>query len=432
MSYKQRKIKKKRKKIRDIFIVIGSVIIIASILSIISISKKEMEKTIFPIQDTFLKEIDLQAIVIKEEKVFKTSEARDKKNSILEGEKISVGRKVQNATLIKDLQFLKDELREIENAISILKETNESDIFENDKGELIEKYNESIKKLQKNIYVGDYKEINNIKKEIDLTNEKIDQLAPQNDFLGQSIESLDRKSEELKKEINKNNNSDSTSFSGILSYEVDGYEDKFKAKSFDNYTYDMLKLPEEEIDKNGKVKSLKEFQGFKIINNFKWYLAIKIDDRKNIDNYNVGDILYVKYPLKDNYLELEGDIIAINNTSNQSVIVLKFNKYLHDFYNARFPKVKLIQESIESFKIPNNTILEQNDEKGVYIKDFSGIVKFRPIKTISTEGKYTYIEKGNKESLISINTRKESVRTVSIHDEILLKPSMFKENQILD
>ena len=92
----------------------------------------------------------------------------------------------------------------------------------------------------------------------------------------------------------------------------------------------------------------------------------------------------------------------------------------------------MIQKSVEGLKIPKETIFEQDGEKGVYIKDFSGIVKFRPIKTISTEGEYTYIEKGNKDFLISINTRKESVRTVSIHDEILLKPNRFKENQILD
>lgn len=431
MSYEQRKTKKKRKEIRDKAIVIGLGIIIL-ILIYLYISKKETNKTIFPINDTFLKEIELQAIVIKDENVFKTSEAIDKNNFILEGEKVPVGRKIQNSKLMKNIESLKEELKEVEDAISILKAEDENDVFKNDKDKLMKEHDASILKLQENIYINDYKETNNIKKEIDLINKKIDKLEPQNNFLGQSIESLEGKSEELKKEITQNDSYDTTIFSGILSYELDGYEDVFKAQSFDNYTYDIFKLLEEEIDNTGKAKILKDFQGFKIINNFQWYLAIKIDDRKEIDNYSLGDVLYIKYPLKDNYLEIEGNIIAINNTSNKSVIVLKFNKYLHDFYNARFPKVKLIQESIEGLKIPKNTIFEQDGEKGVYIKDFSGIVKFRPIKTISTQGEYTYIEKGNKDLLISINTRKESVRTVSIYDEILLKPNKFKENQILD
>ena len=431
MSYEQRKTKKKRKEIRDKAIAIVLGIIILIVISIY-ILKKETNKTIFPINDTFLKEIELQTIVIKDEKVFKTLEVIDKNNSILEGEKVPVGRKVQNSKLMKDLKSLKEELKEVKDAILILKAKDKNDVFKNDKDKLIEEHNASILKLQEYIYMGDYKKIKNMKKEIDLINKKIDKLAPQNDFLDQSIESLEEKSEELKKEINQNDSSNTTIFSGILSYELDGYEDVFKAQSFDSYTYDILKLPEEEIDDTGRAKTLKDFQGFKIINNFQWYLAIKIDDRKEIDNYNLGDVLHIKYPLKDNYLEIEGNIIAINNTSNRSVIVLKFNKYLHDFYNARFPKIKLIQENIEGLKIPKNTIFEQDGEKGVYIKDFSGIVKFRPIKTISTEGEYTYIEKGNKDLLISIDTRKESVRTVSIHDEILLKPNKFKENQILD
>lgn len=434
MSYHKRKIKNKKKEIRDRIIVIGLGIILLTII-LIYISKKETNKTIFPVNDTFLKEVDLQAIVIKDEKVFETSEARDEKNSMLEGEKVPVGAKVQDSRFLKDFKFLKEELKEVEDAILILEKSDKNDGFENKKDKLIEEYNASIKNLQENIYRGDYKETNNVKKQSVLIIEEINRLEPKNGFLDQSIESLEAKIEELKKEISQNDSFDTTNFSGILSYEIDGYENIFKVKSLDNYTYDILELPEEEmdnIDNTGKLKSLKDFQGFKIINNFEWYLAIKVDNRKKIDDYSVGDFLHIRYPLKDNYVEIEGKIISINNTSNRSVIVLKFNKYLHDFYNARFPKVKLIQKSVEGLKIPKETIFEQDGEKGVYIKDFSGIVKFRPIKTISTEGEYTYIEKGNKDFLISIDTRKESVRTVSIHDEILLKPNRFKENQILD
>lgn len=430
MSYEQRNInrQKREKKHRLIIIVLSIMILIVLFSSLFN----KRAKTILPVKDIFLKEINLQGVLIKDEKVFKISENKDIDTSTLEGKKLPIGARVGNATLLKDLKLLKEELKQVKNAISTLKKTNKDEVFKNDKKKLIINYNNLVERLQKNIHIENYKEIKDIKKEIILINKKINDLSPENSLLGQSIESLNEKKEELEKEINQRDSSYTTKFSGILSYKIDSYENIFKPQGFENYTYDTLSVSEQEIDDNGEIKSSKEFKGFKIINNFEWYLAIKIDNRKNIDDYNVGDVLYIKYPSKDKELEIKGTVVSINNSSNKSVIILKFNKYLHDFYNDRFPKVKLIQERIEGLKIPKSTIFEQDGKKGVYIKDFSGIVKFRPIKIIATRGEYTYIDKGNEDILISIKTSKEDVRTVSIYDEILLKPHKFKEEQILD
>ncbi|OLS01690.1 HlyD family efflux transporter periplasmic adaptor subunit [Tissierella creatinophila] len=430
MSYEQRNINRQKREKRHRFMIIGLSIILLIVLLFSLFNKKT--KTISPLEDTFLKEINLQGALIKNEKVFKISETEDIDLSVLEGKRVPIGTRVGNATLLNDLKTLRNELKQVENAISTLKKSNKDEVFKNDKKKLIENYTILIERLQQNIYIENYKEIENIKKEIILTNKQIKDLSPQNNLLGQSIESLSEKKEELKNSINQKDSSYTTKFAGIISYKIDGYENIFKPQGFENYTYDTFTIPEEEIDDNGEIKTPKEFKGFKIIDNFQWYLAIKIENRKDINDYTIGDILYVKYPIKGKELEIEGKVISINNSSNKSVIILKFNKYLHDFYNARFPKVKLVQEKIEGLKIPNSTIFEQDGEKGVYIKDFSGIVKFRPIKTIATRGEYTYIDKGDKDTLISIDTKKDNVRTISIYDEILLNPHRFKENQILD
>ena len=389
-------------------------------------------KTIIAQKETYLEEIELQGVVIKDEKIFKLSNTKDIDTSILEGKKVPVGTQVGNATLLNDLQLLREELKEVENAILTLKKTNKDEVFKNDKTKLKNDYNKLIENLQENIYTENYSNIEALKKEIVLVNKKINDLMPQNNLLGQGIESLNDKKENIKKEINQKDSSYTTKISGILSYKTDGYENIFKPQGFENYIYDTLSLSDQKIDESGEVKTSTEFNSFKIINNFEWYLALKVDNRKDINDYEIGDVLDLKYSLKDIELELEGKIIAINNTSNKSVIILKFNKYLHDFYNARFPKVSLIQKKIEGLKIPNSVIIDQDGEKGVYIKDFSGIVNYRPIKIISTRGDDTYIEKGDENLLINIDTREKETRTVSIYDEILLKPSKFKEGQILD
>ena len=271
-----------------------------------------------------------------------------------------------------------------------------------------------------------------LKKEIISINKKNKDLIPQNNLLGQSIESLNKKKEEIKKEIDETNVSDTTKASGIFTYKIDGYENTLKAKEFSNYTYDSLPLSDAIVDSDNEIKISKKVDAFKIIDNFQWYLALKIDDKRAIGDYEIGDVLAITLPLKDKNLELKGNIIAINNSSNKSVVILKFNKYLHEFYNTRFPKVKLVQKKVEVLKIPKSVIFDQKGENGVFIKDFSGIVKYRPIKIISNEGEFTYIDKGDENLLINIDTRDEAIRTLSIYDEIILKPKRFKENQILD
>ena len=255
--------------------------------------------------------------------------------------------------------------------------------------------------------------------------------SPQNPLLGKDIDSLREKKEDLKNEIYNKSSSYISESSGILSYEIDGYENIFKTEDFENYTYDKLSISDEKNEASNKSKEEKTGGNFKIIDNFQWYLALKIEDRKTIGNYEIGNKLLIKYPLDEKEIEISGDIIAINNSSNKSVIIVRFNQYLHDLYKDRFPKVKLIQEKLDVLKIPNSVILEIDGVKGVYIKDFSGIVKFKAIELIKTIDDYSYVSKGEN-SIISIGKNKKEMETISIYDEILLKPKKFKKGQIIN
>nr|WP_300005753.1 HlyD family efflux transporter periplasmic adaptor subunit [Tissierella sp.] len=430
MSYEQRKTNREKREKRYKIIMLGFILIVILVFSFSLINKKS--EIVMAEKDVFLKEIELQAVAIKDESVFKLTDTKDIDPSVLEGQKIPVGTKIGNATLLNDIKLLKKELKDIEDAILTLKNTDKGEVYKNDKNKLTTDYTNLVENLQKKIDLKDYKNIDGVKKEIVSINKKLNDLMPQNNLLGESIETLNEKKETIKTEINQKDSSYTSKSSGIVSYKVDGYENKFKTKEFSNYTYDFLSLPDSNINPRGEIETLKEFDSFKIIDNFQWYLALKISDRKDINSYEIGDQLAVKYPSKDGNLEIKGTIIAINNSSNKSVIILRLNKYLHELYNARFPKVKLIQEKIEGLKLPKDVIIDRKGEKGVYIKDFSGIVKYRPVKVLSTKDEITYIDKGDENLLINIDTRKKEVRTVSIYDEILLQPNKFKENQILD
>ncbi len=425
MSYEQRKAnrQKREKRYRVFIIIIGSILVLIILSSLFT----QNAKTTLPIEDIYLKEIELASVLIKNENLFQLKDTKDINKKELEGKRIPIGTKVGNSTILNDLNMLKDELREVESAINTLEKSEKDKVFINNKNILQDEFKNKTEELQESIAYKDYKVIGRLKNDIIEINNKIYELMPQDGLLGQSIENLKEKEEELVKDINQTDSSYISTDSGILSYEIDGYENIYKAKNLENYTYE--KIVNNDKDKIENKNS--EFIGFKIIDNFEWYLGIAIDDRKLVSKHDIGDSLDINYPFKDEFIKLTGKIVSINNSSNKSVLIIKFNKYLHEFYNDRFTKVKLVEEEIEAFKIPENVILEKDGQKGVYIKDFSGIVKFKPIKIIASKNDYIYIDKGIN-GLISIGDDKEELATVSNYDEILLKPYKYKEGKIID
>jgi len=77
-------------------------------------------------------------------------------------------------------------------------------------------------------------------------------------------------------------------------------------------------------------------------------------------------------------------------------------------------------------------VIEKDGLKGVYIRDISGIIRFRPIEIISEDDDYVYISTGDKNNYIFTGEGEEKVRTVRQFDEILLNPSYVEEGMIIE
>ncbi|MEW8972747.1 MAG: HlyD family efflux transporter periplasmic adaptor subunit [Tissierellaceae bacterium] len=383
MTYDKRKRKRTvRKSLRKILILI---IFIYFISRSIPIALAKNAKTILPEKDILVKSYEAQGILIKEEEVYTTVGGIDSNAQEMEGERVPAGFKVANVSISNDISGLKEELKEIERAIDTL---NKSD------------------------------------REIGLF-EKVKNSSSDNDtLLGQSLEALNSRKEAIIQEISSNKVLYTTSTAGLLSFNIDGYENLYIPKEFENYTYENLDIPKEV-----KKKEEGEPKGFKLINNFQWFLAIKIDNPKEIKEYEVGNLINVE--MKDGDKEITGRIIEINRSNNKMVIIVKFTTHLEEYYNLRFPKVKIIMSKNRGFKIPTKTLVENEGQKGVYIKEFSGIVKFRPVSIIESMEDYTFVNMGDG-GYIELKKDEKPVRTISLYDEIFLNPSNIKEGQILD
>ena len=414
MSYGNRQKNRKRRQAFRIIIIIIFIFLYLILIAVPSLLATNA-KTILPEKGLLIEKLSVDGVMIKHETLVKATNNGEIDISSVEGKRLAAGTEIANINSQNDTSSLKQELLQIEQSISALKKsTTDTSLVINEK-EKIEDLRESLlNKLQNMIISGKYDEIYLLKEELALYEDKAQDISLSNTLVGQSLENLESKRDSIKDVINENHVKYYTSHGGIISYDIDGFEEVLLPKEFENYTFDKLEL-NNELEKNSNKSNISVGEPFcKIIDNFQWYIALKIKDIKEIEDVEVNKSLRIT--IKGYDQELIGKIIAINTKGNKAVIVIELNTMLHDYYNLRFLDVEIIKLKKEGYKIPNKAIVEKDSLQGVYIKNKSGIVKFNPINIFGQDSNYTYVD----------------INDISLFDEIFINPNSIKEGQILN
>lgn len=427
MSYEVRKQQRQRKrKISNIIIISIFLLVMAKTAYGIIVKNP---KTILAKEEQYIVSFMSQSVLIKDEKVYDIDGNIEFNPNIEEGKRVSKGYEVGKVNIVQNIGSLNEELEEINTAIDLLNKKNEeSEVFSTDKDSLEITQGSLIEEIKKKINEKDYSGISELKNHILISDEKLRDVSMDKTLLGISLENLGSRRDSIIYEINSNSIKYYTQEAGVISFKIDEYENIYVPKEFDNYTYDRIEIPEvkNNIITQNEDKVLNKY---KIINNFDWYLAIKIDNIKDVSSYELNNSIYLK--VADIDRELVGNIIAINYTKDKAILIVKFNSYLHDYYDLRFPNVEVFLERQDVFLIPTKSITENDGQKGVYIKEFNGIVRFRPVEILEEKDDQTLISKGDENRFINLSLDKP-VRTISLYDEILINPNNFNEGEILN
>lgn len=429
MSYNNRMQKRKNKK-RFRFILISAIIIYLIFRSVPSLLANNA-KTINPEKSTFVNKYAYQGFLIMDETLVKASKSGKVQLFSEEGERVPAGVKIASVNSLNDASSLKQELSQLEESIVALKKTEtESKLLEVEKGKIEILHVDLVDKLQELIILGNYDEIYIVKEQLALIGSKSKDISFSNTLVGQSIENLELKMDSINSEIVSNNTIYYSSQAGIISYRLDGYEDVYLPKDFENYIYDKLikDMSREKNDEDFNVSAGQPI--YKNIDNFQWYLAIKIEDLSEIEGYDVNK--YINIQMNEDSQVIRGKVIAINTSEDKGVLVAQFDSVLHDNYLIRFPEIEIIKSKTDGYKIPSEVIVDRDSVKGVYIKDKSSIVRFRPINIIGEENNYTYVDMGDNYGNIKLPGEEGSFSTISLFDEIFLKVNNIKEGQILN
>lgn len=140
--------------------------------------------------------------------------------------------------------------------------------------------------------------------------------------------------------------------SGIISYYVDGYEEK----SAQDITMDDFEKEYEkkQLISNELVTSQEAL--YKLSTNENWSVIIPVDHAKAIE---LEEAEYVKVRFMKNQYESWGQVTILDKGSSGVFARLDFNNSMITFVTERFLDIELITENESGLKVPNSAIINK-------------------------------------------------------------------------
>lgn len=390
-------------------------------------------KTITANSGTIEEFVSSKAIILKDEFVYKSEVQGSVSLLKQEGEKVGRGIQVAKINRVDGSSYSK-ELEELDKQIEILKKTSKGkDILNKDKEKIHDNIDMIIDELQNSVLSGNYTEAFIYKDTLLGSIDKQHLVTGQKNLMSQSLDSLLEKKNQIIKNMEGSDIISYSSKAGIVSYELDGLEDIFTVNKIDEYKPSDFRIIEVNKTDLAEKKEVKYGEPvYKIINNFTWYMMTEID-AKDMDKLEEGKIIYIRINNGDK--KIISRIVKLAKENDKYFMILKLTEYFHEYYNERYLDVQIIKNTFEGLMIPNKSITEKDGIKGVYIKDISGIVKFRPIKILTSDDEHTIVSEGvGNYSLIELNINGETQQfsTVKMFDEVFINGSKIKEGLIIN
>lgn len=377
-------------------------------------------KTVFPTLTNYEDVLEGKSYNIYREKVYQAMDDGIVVYNASEGQKVPKGYDVANINLMIDSSYLKDELIKVNAAISYKRNNGQMSEYSDSKS------NEILKNIQRSIRDKNFKSVSASINDLDMNAQHNFSYTDLKELVELDTEELIEKRNSLIEQISTNDIKYLAEFSGIVSYEMDGLEEFYSNPDPAVYTYEYLGEHKEPQKFELTTKVAKDAPIFKLIDNLNWDIAVICDTTKSVNELDEGQTLYVDL----DQVRYKGIVKKVNTTPEGSVIVIKMNSFFDDFYKERINNVKLIFAERQSYELPITSILERDGITGVYVQEIHGLVRFLPVKVISTIGDKVSVAIGDKRGMIKIGD--EEYRSVTLNDSVVVDQSKVPKGQVLN
>ena len=357
-------------------------------------------------------ETSTEGYIIREETVLKGENYKNGMSQIkAEGEKISVN---ENAFryYTKDEESLNNKIKELDNKIAEA-QSEENNIFSSDV-KVIE--NEIENKINKMNNVRDAQKLQEYKGEIEELIKKKTKIIGELSPTGSYMKNLIQKRSEYEKQLNSGSEYMKAQNSGVVSYKVDGLEEKLNINSLDNITEEFLNKLNL---KTGQIIPSSNESG-KIVNNYYCYIATVI---KNNDTQKLEEGKYVKIRLT-NGDEISAKVEKLKPDNDKYIAILKITKDVEELIEYRKINFDIIYWSYSGLKVPNTSLMEENGLKYV-VRVRAGYKDKILVKVNKSNETYSIIEDYSTDELKELGwTSNEIVnnKSIGIYDEIMVNP----------
>ena len=385
-------------------------IIIAFNTIITSFFKKDI-KTQTPVEEVFYNSVAMNSALIKTEEVYQAGRHSYFTTQAKEGEKVKRG--LENLSVTKSANDLID--KKID---AINKRLKDLDYDTSGEESFDQKaMNKKIKALQISINQKRYEDLSQI----------LNSSEDEEDKYYESIKnySID-KLLEMKDELNESKRSEApavkVSMSGIVSYFIDGLEDKYTNENFDA-------LFEKDLIEDSKSYSLnqgKSNDNFKILDNFSMNILAFSDDKK-LEDIKVNDVVLIEWDLTGT--KTYARVLKKEKTGDTYKFLLNIRERISELYKDRFSKMEIIFDEYKTFKLPKSALVDKGSEKGVYIKDIDNTIRYKRVLLVGSDRDNIYVMRTDDNGLMKY--KKLKFKSIKYYDEVVVFPSTVKEGDIL-
>lgn len=385
-------------------------IIVAFNTIITSFFKKDV-KTETPVEEVFYNSVVMNAALIKNEEVYQAGRNSYFTTQAKEGEKVKKG--LENLSVTKSANDVIDKkLAAINKRLKDLDYDTSDDIGLDNKV-----MTSKIKALQISINQKRYEDLSQI-----LNSTEDDEDKYYESIKNYSIDKLLEMKDELL--INKRSDAPSirVSMSGIVSYFIDGLEDKYTNKNFDAiFEKDLL-----EDSKNYSINKAQSNDKFKIFDNFSMNI-LAFSNNEKLEDVNVNDVVLIEWDLTGT--KTYARVLKKEKVDKTYKFLLNIRERISELYKDRFSKMEIIFDEYKTFKLPKSALIDKGSEKGVYIKDIDNTIRYKRVLLVGSDRDNIYVMRTDDNGLMKY--KKLKFRSIKYYDEVVVFPSTVKEGDIL-
>ncbi len=269
----------------------------------------------------------------------------------------------------------------------------------------------------------DISKITEYKKQINDIISKKAKLTGESSSAGTYLKQLYNQRTKLEEQLNSGAEYIKAPESGIVSYKVDGLEETLTPNNFSTLSKEFL---EKLKIKTGQLIATNDECG-KIIDSSKCYIAT-ISDSEQARKTSVGDS--VKVRLSSNKVIKSTVAYVSQENEEETLIVLEINKQISELANYRKISFDLIWWNESGLKVPNQAIAEENGINYV-VRNRAGYLDKIAVKVTKKNDKYSIVTNYSTNELKELgfsSTDINSMKSISIYDELILNPDLSKVN----